>query len=99
MKIKIVIFSALVVQLFALLFVAVQIIEPRDAIEIGLTKLKDNCPAQALTITNTSANVWIIKTAGDDFLMAENWYQFIIKGLCFSILVNICLLSAIFLLV
>jgi hypothetical protein len=99
MKIKILIFVAIVIQLGALFFVAAQIIEPRDAIEIGLVKLKDNCPAQALTITNPTANVWTIKTAGDDFFMAENWYQFIIKTLCLFTLINICFLSALFFMV
>ena len=96
MKTKLLILVALVIQLGALFIVLTQVIEPRDAIQIGLSKLKDNCPDQALTITNTTANVWIIKTAGDDFLMAGNWYQFIIKILCFAVLISICLLIAIF---
>jgi hypothetical protein len=99
MKIKLLILAALVIQLGTLLIVLVQIIEPRESIEIGLSKLKDNCPAQALTITNPAANVWTIKTAGDYFFMAEDGFQIIIKVLCFAALINNCLLIAIFFLV
>jgi hypothetical protein len=96
MKIKLLIIAALVVQLGALLIVVVQAVEPRDAIEIGLSKLKDNCPTQALTITNAAARVWRINTAGDYFFMARDLYQSIIKVLCFAALINVCLLIAIF---
>jgi len=98
-KIKFLIFVALVIQIVALLFTLVQVVEPHAAIRIGLSQLKDDCPAQALTITNTTANVWIIKTAGDWFFTAGQWYQLIIKVLCAVALINIGLFIALLFLV
>jgi len=75
----------------------VQAPEPHGGIQVGLEKLKENCPSQALTIVDTTAKTWTLKTAGDFFYMADNWFQFIIKStVCFvliSIAISVLLLT------
>jgi hypothetical protein len=88
MKTKALIIVGLGLQLCFLLFVMVQAPEPHGAIEVGLDKLKENCPSQALTIVNTTDKVWTLKTAGDFFYMADNWFQFIIKSTICFVLIN-----------
>jgi hypothetical protein len=62
--------------------------EPHAGIEVGLQKLKENCPSQGLTIVSVTGKVWTLKTAGDFFYMADNWFQFIIKSTICFVLIN-----------
>jgi hypothetical protein len=91
MKTKVLIIVGLALQLCFLLFVMVQAPEPHDGIGVGLKKLKENCPSQALTIINTTDKVWTLKTAGDFFYMADNWFQFIIKATICFVLINMAI--------
>jgi hypothetical protein len=89
MRTKALILVGLALQVCFLLFVMVQAPEPHGAIKVGLNMLKENCPAQGITINDTTGNVWNIKTAGDYFFMADDWFQFIIKGTIGFLLISI----------
>jgi hypothetical protein len=87
MKTKGLVFVGLILQFGFLLFVLVQAPEPRAAIKIGIEHLQESSPSQAPSIDTTTGKTWVIKTAGDFFLMADNWFHFIIGAtVCFTLL-------------
>jgi len=87
MKTKALIIAGLALQLCFLLFVMALAPEPHSGIQIGLDKLKESCPSQALTIVNTTSGIWNLKTAGDFFYTADIEIQYIIKAtICFVII-------------
>jgi len=58
-------------------------------IKIGLQRLKDNYPSQALTLDNTD-RIQTLTTAGDFFHVADLQLQMIIRAtICFTF-VSIC---------
>jgi hypothetical protein len=88
-KLKSLIVVAFVLQIVALFLVLVNVPEPSAAIRIGLEELQTNAPAAAATFTKTAEGNWIIKTAGDYFWMANNWFGFIVKVTICSMFLNI----------
>ena len=85
MKTKALILVGLILQLGFLLFVLIQAPEPHGAIKVGIEHLQESSPSQAPTINKTAEKTWVIKTAGDYFLMADNWFQFIVVAtVCFT---------------
>ena len=65
MKTKVIFAVGLLLQVGLLVFVLMLAPDTHGGIRVGLEKLKENCPTQAPTITPTSSEVLILKTAGD----------------------------------
>ena len=97
MKTKILIWVGLVLQLCSILFILSQAIEPSDSLRTGLEHLKTACPSEAETGLKTVDGSWVIRTSGDFFFMAGDWFKFIIHGalilIALNVLVSISLLA------
>ena len=97
MKTKILIWVGLVLQLCSILFILSQALEPSDSIQIGLEHLQKACPSEAVTGLKNADGNWLIRTSGDFFFMAGDWFKFIIHGalilIALNVLVSISLLA------
>ncbi|MEI6197942.1 MAG: hypothetical protein WCS42_26810 [Verrucomicrobiota bacterium] len=88
MKTKLIFAVGLILQLAFLFFVLILAPELRGGIDVGVERLKENCPAQAPTIAPTGGGVVTLKTAGDFFYMADREFQLILKATLLFISIN-----------
>lgn len=80
MKTRGLIILGLSLQVCFMLFIMVQAPEPLAAIRVGIEQMEDGKTAQTPTIDLAQEGTWTIRTAGDWFLVAENWFRSIIRA-------------------
>ncbi len=79
MKTKVLLFVGLLFQFGFLLFVLMIAPGPREEIHVGLRRLKEEAPAQAVTVMQSLPNGALeLKTAGDFFYLADSQLRLII---------------------
>jgi hypothetical protein len=92
MKVRIVIFIALIIQICFALFTLIFAPEPSGSITVGLEHLKAAAPSEAPTGAKTVEGYSILKTSGDFFVAALQKYWLQIKATLLAVALNILVL-------